>query len=377
MSELHLAPARLRVVRVAIGLGWVSVAVVVTTALLEGGPALVWALAGAAAAGNTALALLPWSRLMGGRAGEAVLRAWSVGLVLLIAALTWADGGWRSEHYLLAFLVIPFVALTEPREQQVVLYALLLLAYLGAVLLVPDPPPPGVLVARLGVLAAASALAAVVAEVLRDGARARARAESEARMERLLADEAHHRIKNNLQLVADLLTLEAANRRDLDTVVAETLSRIASVAAVHQALARRGEGRVELRPVLERIVGLLADRLGSGRHVRVHVEDAELPGDRATWIALAVTELVTNALRHGQGAVALDVARSWQGLELRVADEGPGPDEHATPGLGEELVERLVEGLHGKVERCRTDAGWTVLIAIPHEEDVPHARADR
>lgn len=364
--------ARLRVVRVAIALGWVSVAVVVAATLLaDGDPPMasepaVWALAAAAAIGNTLLARLPWRRLVGRPLGERLLGAWALCLVALVAGLTVAGGGWRSEFYLLAFLVVPFVALTEPRRQQVGLYALLLVTYLAAVL--PDAPP-AVVAARLGVLAGASVLAAVVAETLEGLARARAKADSEARVERLLADEAHHRIKNNLQLVGDLLELEASKADgSLGTVVEETLSRIGSVAAVHSALARRGEGRVTLRPVIERVVALLAGRLGSGRSVRVEADDTELAGDRATWTALVVNELVTNALRHGRGAVTVRIARTPDGLRLTVADEGPGPGD-AADGLGTALVQRLVEeGMYGRVDRACGAAGFEVAVSLPFEE---------
>lgn len=381
-----LTSVRLRVVRVAIALGWISVAVVLAGAVLEPGPAAltspgaIWALAAAAGVGNLVLARLPWARLVGRPSGEALLQAWSVALVVLVAALTYAGGGWRSDFYLLAFLVIPFIALTEPRRQQVGLYALLLLSYLVAVVLQP-PVPTGVLAARLGVLAGASVLATVVAQILMDNASARASAESEVRIERLLADEAHHRIKNNLQLVADLLSLEADTGSALDDVVSETLARIGSVAAVHQALARRGEGRVTLRPVIERIVALLSGRMGHGRSVRVEGDDAELPADRATWTALVVNELVTNALRHGRGAVMVQVARTDAGLGLRVRDEGPGPgapEEEAGGGLGTALVDRLVvEGMRGSVERLRTAAGFEVAVTVPYEEVIPAASRRR
>jgi len=367
-----LVAARLRVVRVAIALGWISVAVVAAATLLGNGdppmasePA-VWTLVAAAAVGNTVLARLPWPRLVGRPSGERLLGAWSVCLVALVAGLTVAGGGWRSDFYLLAFLVVPFVALTEPRRQQVGLYALLLVTYLAAVL--PDAPP-GVVAARLGVLAGASVLATVVAEILEALGLARARAESEARVERLLADEAHHRIKNNLQLVGDLLELEASKADgSLGAVVEETLSRIGSVAAVHSALARRGEGRVTLRPVVERVVALLAGRLGSGRTVRVEADDTELAGDRATWTALVVNELVTNALRHGRGAVTVRIARTSGGLRLAVADEGPGPGG-AAGGLGTALVQRLVEeGMYGRVNRACSAAGFEVAVTLPFEE---------
>ncbi|MGH8902979.1 MAG: sensor histidine kinase [Egibacteraceae bacterium] len=377
---------RLRMVRLAILLGWASVAVVVAGSLLPRPPLrpafslAIWILTGAAAAANGALALLPWERLVGRRPGEAVLTVWGIALVLLVAALTFLEGGWTSDSYLLYFLVLPFVATTEGRRRQVALYALALGGYVLAVSVAGSRPPPGGLVVRLGVLVGACGVATVLAQIVTDTALSRARAEHEARMERVLAYEAHHRIKNNLQLVADLLTMEAGKAgSQLGVVVDETLSRIQSVAAVHQSLAHHAVGRIGLRPVIERIATLLTDRLAAGRAVTVRGDDTELEGERATWTALVVNELVTNALRHGQGAVTVEFARRDGVLELHVSDEGPGP-LGVGHGLGFSLVHRLVEdGMSGQVNTGVTGTGgWRVLVTLPVDgEEVPRARAHR
>ena len=371
-----LTRVRLRAVQVATTLGWISVVAVLASAALPHPdttaatrPAVLL-LALLAAVGNSVLALLPWRRLVARPSGDTLLFSWAVGLILLVAALTIAGGGWRSEFYLLFFLVIPFIAITEPRGQQVVLYGLVLGGYLAAVLLAGGAVPAGPLALRLGLLGAAGVLGTVIAQIITSNATSRQRAESAARMERLLADEAHHRIKNNLQLVADLLTLEAGKPdSQLPTVVDETVHRIQSVAAVHQALARRGAGRVRLRPILDRIVGTTSARLAGGRPVVVHGADVELSGDSATWIALAINELVTNALRHGRGRVDIHVAGHGGWVELAVTDEGPGPEDGAT-GLGTDLIHRLVEeGLHGRTSSDVTGQGYTVRLAIPPATD--------
>src|SRR5438309_730743 len=307
-----LEPFYLGMVRVALALGWVSAIVVAAGTVLPHlhhrhmfhGPIL--ALAVAAAAGNSVLALLPWRRWLGTRRAAGVLTAWASAVVAVVTGLVYAGGGWASDFYLLYFLVIPFLAATEPVRRQLVLYAFVLAGYLAAVLAVPGPPPAGLVVVRLSVLASACAVGAFLAQAVHRTTAARARAEEAARMERLLATEAHHRIKNNLQLVADLLILEADRAHpDPSAVVEETLSRIQSVAAVHQSLAQRSAGQVALRPVIERIAGLVGDRLG--RVVRVGGDDVTLNGRAATWTALVANELVVNALRHGEGEVTVTV----------------------------------------------------------------------
>ncbi|HKY74558.1 MAG TPA: sensor histidine kinase [Acidimicrobiia bacterium] len=368
-----LEPFYLGMVRMALLLGWVSALVVAAgTALphlhhghMFHGPIL--AIAVAAAAGNSVLALVPWSRWLGTRRAAGALTVWAAAVVAVVTGLVYAGGGWTSDFYLLYFLVIPFVAATEPPRRQVVLYLLVLVGYLGAISAIPGRPPAGVVVVRLTVLASACAVGTFLARAVHRTTAARARAEGAARLERLLATEAHHRIKNNLQLVADLLVLEADRpRRDPTALVDETLSRIQSVAAVHQSLAQRSTGRVALRPVLERIAGLLGDRLG--RRVAVTGDDITLDGRAATWTALVANELVVNALRHGEGLVTVGVTFSAdRQAALVVEDDGAGP-AGAAPGLGLSLVARLVEGLAGTVTGRQVDGRYRVEVRFPIEE---------
>jgi two-component sensor histidine kinase len=380
-----LEPFYLGMVRVALALGWVSAVVVAAGTVLPHlhhghmfhGPLL--ALAVAAAAGNSVLAVLPWRRWLGTRRAAGVLTAWAFAVVAVVTGLVYAGGGWTSDFYLLYFLVIPFLAATEPVRRQLVLYAFVLAGYLVVVLAVPGPPPAGLVVVRLSVLASACAVGAFLAQAVHRTTAARAQAEATARLERLLANEAHHRIKNNLQLVADLLILEADRAHpDPSAVVEETLGRIQSVAAVHQSLAQRSAGRVALRPVIERIAGLVGDRLG--RTVRVGGEDVTLNGRAATWTALVANELVVNALRHGEGEVTVILGLDHEGdhAELVVEDGGPGP-AGAAPGLGLSLVRRLVQdGLAGTVATRLTGARYRVEIRFPIvEEEEAHAGAHR
>jgi len=370
-----LEPFHLGMVRVALALGWVSAVVVAAGTVLPHlhhrhmfhGPIL--ALAVAAAAGNTVLALLPWRRWLGTRQAAGVLTAWAAAVVAVVAGLVYAGGGWTSDFYLLYFLVIPFVAATELVRRQLVLYAFVVAGYLLAVVAVPARPPAGLVVVRLSVLASACAVGAFLAQAIHRTTAARVHAEEAARLERLLATEAHHRIKNNLQIVADLLILEADRApADAAAVVDETLSRIQSVAAVHQTLAQRPAGRVGLRPVIERIAGLVGDRLG--RPVRVGGDDIVLDGRTATWTALVANELVVNALRHGRGEVTVTVGQGPGGdqAELIVEDGGPGP-AGAAPGLGLSLVRRLVEeGLGGALRSGLAGGRYRVEVRFPMVE---------
>jgi two-component sensor histidine kinase len=159
--------------------------------------------------------------------------------------------------------------------------------------------------------------------------------------------------------------------------VEETLSRIQSVAAVHQSLAQRSAGRVALRPVIERIAGLVGDRLG--RVVRVGGDDVTLNGRAATWTALVANELVVNALRHGTGEVTITLELGSDGdhAQLTVEDGGRGP-VGAAPGLGLSLVQRLVEeGLAGVVTSGLDGGRYRVEIWFSIVEEETRAGAHR
>lgn len=372
-----LAPLRLTMVRVALTLGWVSAAIVLVDALSPSGRVapvdhvLILVLLASAASVNTALGLMPWRRWVGTPRAEMVLAAWAAAVVVLISVFVYLGGRSADDYYLLYFLVVPFIAATEPLVRQAALYVMAISGYVIATVTSSTSHTSAEMAIHVVMLAGACVLSGFLAQAISDTTKDRARAEAAARMERLLADEAHHRIKNNLQLIADLLSLEASKTgSQLGAVVDETLSRIQSVAAVHQALATAGEGRVALRPVVDRIVGLLSDRLGGQRVVEVRGgEGTDVAARRATWTALVVNELVTNALRHGKGAVRVSLGGSADEVTLSVADGGQGPGQ-SPHGLGLALVTRIVEdGLEGRIDSRADEGGWQVEVTFPAEQD--------
>ncbi len=121
-------------------------------------------------------------------------------------------------------------------------------------------------------------------------------------MRGVLAQEIHHRVKNNLQTVASLLRLQARAqtastraRRSSDSV-----NRILAIAAVHEVLTEQRDDDVELADLLDRLRAMLVQGLGGGKTCRGRRSSrSRSPGDRATALALVFSELLQNALEHG------------------------------------------------------------------------------
>src|SRR5690242_73111 len=167
-------------------------------------------------------------------------------------------------------------------------------------------------------------------------------------MHGVLAQEIHHRVKNNLQTVASLLRLQArAEGVDPREALEHSVNRILAIAAVHEVLTEQREEDVELAELIDRLRAMLVQGLAGGRDVRASLEPVSLAGNRATALALVFSELLQNALEHGAGAIRIELAQRDDDVVLAIADEGPGMD--GTPaGTGLSIVRALVaDELHG------------------------------
>src|SRR5213079_2762344 len=92
-------------------------------------------------------------------------------------------------------------------------------------------------------------------------------------MRGVLAQEIHHRVKNNLQTVASLLRLQArAENADPRKALEHSVNRILAIAAVHEALTEQREEDVELADLIDRLRAMLVQGIGAGRSVVASLE---------------------------------------------------------------------------------------------------------
>jgi two-component system, sensor histidine kinase PdtaS len=195
------------------------------------------------------------------------------------------------------------------------------------------------------------------------------------REKEVLLREIHHRVKNNLQVVCSLLSLQGERLEDaaLRQVFQESEERITTMALIHETLYQVSDmASFHLAPYVQRLgETLLPAYDGEAGRVTLttHLQAVTLPLDSAVPCGLILHELLSNALKHafpdGQaGTITLDLrAAPDRHVTLRVADTGVGVPEgfdlHQTDSLGWPLVCSLTEQLGGTLSVARQ--GGTIM----------------
>jgi two-component sensor histidine kinase len=189
--------------------------------------------------------------------------------------------------------------------------------------------------------------------------------------------EIHHRVKNNLQTVASLLRMQA--RRSKSAEVKENLDqamrRVSAIALVHDTLSEGLAQDVNFDEVFDRIL-MLAAEVASSMNTSIKTlldgRFGQLRSEIATPLAVALTEIITNAVEHGladrSGVVAVNAERKQKQLLITVSDNGKGlPDGQVGSGLGTQIIRTLIEGeLRGSIHWSSPyEGGARVAISIP------------
>ncbi len=197
--------------------------------------------------------------------------------------------------------------------------------------------------------------------------------------------EIHHRVKNNLQTVAALLRLQA---RRIDEPAAklaleEAVRRVGSIAIVHEILSQSVEENVEFDEIADRLGRMVTEVSDLGERVTVRRTGTfgVLPSERATALAMVLTEVLQNAVEHGYdadaetpGIIVVSVRRLVGRLHLTVEDDGRGLpvgfDPERSTHLGLSIVRTLVESeLGGQLEigAAHGQAGARVSVDVPQD----------
>lgn len=196
-----------------------------------------------------------------------------------------------------------------------------------------------------------------------------------------LLAEANHRIKNGLVAVANLLSMQARRAQDenVRASLQQACSRINAVAEVHRRLYEAdGSESLDIGDCISAVTQETVATLSGEKNIRLQLEcphGTTMQADRGTTLALVVTELVTNSIKHTfpgrEGMVRVALHTGPTHLVLQVDDDGPGLPEgfdlgkHA--GVGMKIVLRLVDQLQGELKIDRNGRGAHFRVIVPQD----------
>jgi PAS domain S-box-containing protein len=193
-----------------------------------------------------------------------------------------------------------------------------------------------------------------------------------------LLKEIHHRVKNNLQIIASLLNLQAGYVKDEQTlaVIKDSQNRIKAMALIHEKIYQsKSLDRIDYGDYLEKITRSLFESYGVSPGkiaIKIHAKNIFLHIDKAIPCSLILNELLTNSFKHAfpkdrTGEIQIDIQLDGGELRLLYTDNGIGLPEGVTldhtESLGMRLISGLIQQLKGTVEIQRGE-GTTFVITF-------------
>lgn len=188
-----------------------------------------------------------------------------------------------------------------------------------------------------------------------------------------LLKEIHHRVKNNLQMVSSLLSLQTKNTRSKAAIVAleEGKSRVKAMALIHQKLYQNDDlSVIEMQGYIESLINSVQSVYKKGGHnisITIDAEGTELDIDRAIPFGLILNELVSNSFKYAfpendeNGKIYIHLRKNGDQGYFEYTDNGIGlpedSDERAHSSMGLRLINRLVNQLQSKLNVDRDQEG--------------------
>ncbi len=188
-----------------------------------------------------------------------------------------------------------------------------------------------------------------------------------------LLKEIHHRVKNNLQMVSSLLSLQTKNTRSKAAIEAleEGKSRVKAMALIHQKLYQNDDlSVIEMQGYIESLVNSVQSVFKKGGHninITIDAEGVELDIDRAIPFGLILNELVSNTFKYAfpegdeNGKIYIHLRKNGDQGFFEYTDNGVGlsedSEERANSSMGVRLMKRLVNQLQSTLNIDKTTDG--------------------
>ncbi|AEJ19724.1 sensor histidine kinase [Gracilinema caldarium] len=177
----------------------------------------------------------------------------------------------------------------------------------------------------------------------------------------ILIREVHHRVKNNLQILSSLLSLQITTLNDESPfqVLQEAQTRIMAIAAVHESLSDKGQlGKISIEEPIRRMIEGLDALYDDNVHVALTVDPIQLTINQATLLCLVLNEIVSNSHKNSftnhtksEKRIFIEIKEAKEHVVLTISDNGSGfgigqnrlKSEGSDYSLGFILIKNLVE----------------------------------
>ncbi|WP_430905848.1 sensor histidine kinase [Maribacter sp. 2-571] len=205
-----------------------------------------------------------------------------------------------------------------------------------------------------------------------------------------LLREVHHRVKNNLQTVSSLLSLQSRNHDDkmVKELLKSSQNRVISMAMVHEMLYLREDiGKIEYQSYVRELAEYLIRSIkGTSSNITLDVDipDLKLNIDTAIPLGLLINECITNALKYGipndsKGEIEIKLRKSENDeYTLNIGDNGVGFAKDIThkntKSLGLKLIHNLSRQLRGSIIRDLTKGGTHYVVKFREISDTIHSK---
>eukprot|EP00747_Dinoflagellata_sp_TGD_P057693 gnl/TRDRNA2_/TRDRNA2_150762_c0_seq1.p1 gnl/TRDRNA2_/TRDRNA2_150762_c0~~gnl/TRDRNA2_/TRDRNA2_150762_c0_seq1.p1 ORF type:complete len:379 (-),score=3.53 gnl/TRDRNA2_/TRDRNA2_150762_c0_seq1:77-1144(-) len=190
----------------------------------------------------------------------------------------------------------------------------------------------------------------------------------------MLMNEIHHRVKNNLQMIGSLLSMQDRRLKTGESkeMLNLTRSRIRSIGLVHEHLYMHEKlSRIDIMPYVKNLVEIVLKNAPVKIKTALNIEDIEVDIESVVPLALILNELITNALKYGissdsQPRIEIKIRQESENIKILVGDNGPGCAEMKT-GFGWTIIKTLLEGLNGTYQ-VNSHGGFEVQMEIPSSQ---------
>ncbi len=197
----------------------------------------------------------------------------------------------------------------------------------------------------------------------------------------MLIKEVHHRVKNNLQIISSLLNLQIRSDigKEATYALESSRDRIMAMSIIHQQLYQNNSiQNVDFQKYLEQLIDS-TQRVYSTVGIVVNCCVIQLKTDIAVPLSLIVSEVITNACKHGfksqfNSLIEIEVnLLSERKISLKIRDNGIGFSKvekwERSASLGFEIIKTLTSQINGRVECESSSNGTTFNFEIPFDQD--------